>query len=750
MAKTKNHARAKAAKKMAANIVQQFEEASPRERKDMAAKLVRYLKVGVLTVSSVGEQDGVSLGDDIEAYQRAYSNQVWVYAGINAIATSAAKVPFKVMRKNKKGEMEEVVGHPFIQLLNNPNEHLTGYDLVELMMIFLESCGNSFWLLDDGSGEPLDPDAKLLLKQVKEIWPIFPQHMKPLPRKKTFIGGYKMAANEMGKETVFAPAEILHLKYANPASLYVGQGALEPVRGAIVGDLYAEMWNNTFFKNGAIPPAFLKTDKTLSPEQREELKAQWAKIYGGAKNAHKVALLESGLDFSVPMQSRKDMEFVEGQGQSMKRILGALGVPPIMIGLLDEATYNNAKEQKRVFWENTMQPKLSKIAWAFTNLLHRLGEPKDLCVIADLSGIDALQEDLKGKAETAKVWRDMGVPLNDCIRYFGLKQMEAVEGGDVGLVQAGMITLEEAALGLAGGEPDPEGTPEDAPPKKPGKPAPDPEEDEPGTDGEKSMRRSAKAQDDAHWKSFVTRQRQDVARLRAVLKRHFRSERTKVLELVNAHYKDAKSIPDLKLRSPKVEVFMLPWSQENKDLARESKPHLKQTYGRFGKSAVDEVGGGIDFNLESPAAVRFAESRSIRFAEEVNATTQRRLRELIARGLEEGTSQSDMVSAIRAEFNFAESTRALRIARTETQIAANSGQFEGYRQADVTQVKWLSSRDAQVRPSHAEAEGDIVDLGDPFDVGGALLRWPCDPDGPAAEIINCRCTTRAIINRRTA
>ncbi len=750
MAKPKNHYRAKAAKRMAASIVTQFESASPKARKDMAQKLVRYLKLGVLTVSSVGENQGVELNPDMESFQRAFSNQVWVYAGINAIATSAAKVPFKVMRKNKKGELEEVVGHPFIQLLNNPNEHLTCYDLIELMMIFLESSGSSYWLLDDGSGQPLDPDAKLLLKQVKEIWPIFPQHIRPLPRKKTFIGGYKMAANEMGKETIFAPAEILHIKYANPVTLYLGQGSLEPVRGSIIGDLYSELWNNTFFKNGAIPPAFLKTEKGLTPEQREELKASWGKVYAGAKNAHKVALLENGLDFSVPSQSRKDMEFVEGQNQAMKRILGSLNVPPIMIGLLDEATYNNAKEQKRVFWENAMTPKLTKIASAFTNLLHRLGEPKDLVVIADLSGIEALQEDLKAKADTAKVWRDMGVPLNACIKAFGPKNLEPVEGGDVGLVNAGLVPLEEAALGMAGQEIEPEGTPEDAPPpKKPGKPGaePDPAEDD-AVDGEKALIRATKKQDDAAWKSFVTRQRKDVAQLRAILKSHFRDQRAKVLELIVASYRDAKAIPDIKLRSPKVEVFMLPWSQETKDLAKEAKPQLKKTYGRFGKSAVEEVGAGIDFNLESPAAVRFAESRAARFAEQVNATTQRRLREIISQGLEQGTGQADMVDAIKAEFDFAEQYRALRIARTETQIAANSGQYEGYRQADVTQVKWLSSRDAVVRDSHKEVE--TVDMGDPFDVGGVLLRWPCDPDGPASEIINCRCTTRAIINRRTA
>lgn len=85
-------------------------------------------------------------------------------------------------------------------------------------------------------------------------------------------------------------------------------------------------------------------------------------------------------------------------------------------------------------------------------------------------------------------------------------------------------------------------------------------------------------------------------------------------------------------------------------------------------------------------------------------------------------------------------TRAHRIARTEATAlhgwAADSAlAAEGY-----THKQWVATNDSRTRDSHASADGQEVPINTPFTVGGFLLEYPGDPNAPAAETINCRCT----------
>jgi hypothetical protein len=89
--------------------------------------------------------------------------------------------------------------------------------------------------------------------------------------------------------------------------------------------------------------------------------------------------------------------------------------------------------------------------------------------------------------------------------------------------------------------------------------------------------------------------------------------------------------------------------------------------------------------------------------------------------------------------------RAEAIARTETMGAYNGGAQLAW--ADLARATgeqlekgWLATLDKRTRETHFAADGQRVPLDQPFTVGGWQLMEPGDPDGPAQEVINCRCT----------
>jgi uncharacterized protein with gpF-like domain len=86
--------------------------------------------------------------------------------------------------------------------------------------------------------------------------------------------------------------------------------------------------------------------------------------------------------------------------------------------------------------------------------------------------------------------------------------------------------------------------------------------------------------------------------------------------------------------------------------------------------------------------------------------------------------------------------RAERIARTEVMSAYSYGNNEGARATGLTNLRkvWVTSLDGRERPSHAAANRQQVAFDEPFTVGGVAMMYPHDPNGGAANVIQCRCT----------
>src|SRR5699024_7246093 len=52
---------------------------------------------------------------------------------------------------------------------------------------------------------------------------------------------------------------------------------------------------------------------------------------------------------------------------------------------------------------------------------------------------------------------------------------------------------------------------------------------------------------------------------------------------------------------------------------------------------------------------------------------------------------------------------------------------------------WVATLDPRTRPTHFAADGQRVPLDGEFQIGDSLLTFPGDPNGPAREVVNCRC-----------
>lgn len=137
------------------------------------------------------------------------------------------------------------------------------------------------------------------------------------------------------------------------------------------------------------------------------------------------------------------------------------------------------------------------------------------------------------------------------------------------------------------------------------------------------------------------------------------------------------------------------------------------------------------------AATEFARRWSAKKVTEIADTTRERLNRAVRRGIEENLSNRELARELR---RFVGTSRAVTIARTESHAAAQAGQLDVATASGVVKKKvWVSAEDDRTRPGHAEADGQEVDIDEPFIVDGEELMFPGDPSGSAGNVINCRC-----------
>ena len=113
----------------------------------------------------------------------------------------------------------------------------------------------------------------------------------------------------------------------------------------------------------------------------------------------------------------------------------------------------------------------------------------------------------------------------------------------------------------------------------------------------------------------------------------------------------------------------------------------------------------------------------------------------------QGKSIPGIAKDLQTRMSDMNKSSAIRTARTAVTGAQNAGRMDSYVAAEKMGIKvrkeWLATLDGRTRHSHAMLDGEKVDNEKKFSNG---CMFPGDPNGPAAEVYNCRCTMIADVD----
>lgn len=657
--------------------------------------------------------------EDEIAVDGIYTQIPTAYAGIQAIANAVSMVPMRVVDRNGK----ELANHPLSKLLQEPNDIDTSVDLMEQTMIFLECTGTMPWFLDGpGTRIGLPPER---------IIPLHPNRVRPILDAKEKISGY--VYNVENRSMQLDRNQMLYFRYFDPSDArgVGGIGSARPMLRPATVDLMASKFNQRFFARGAVLSGVIETEsEDIEYDTMMKFVEQFRESHAGSDKAWEVRGLTHGLKWKPTQPTHTDMLFEKLRSMNREEMLMTMGVPPVMVTLMDGATYANANQQEYAFWITTILPKLRKLeARINRDLAARYGP--NVFVIFDVSAIRALQPDRTGIASviTQMVERRIINP-NEGRQYLDtgrMPRLDKVPHGEEFLSNFQITTLEAA-----------EET----------EPAQLPTEEESEDEIENILRKmeiEARRLDLDQRKESAAK---SYASLRRVTERHFSRAAEKMFkEQLKAatEWVDSKAV-----KQNMAQLDQLLADLEEKHRAR-FLPLFSEASSEAGRIALALLGADLEYNSGSVNAIAFANAEAGKLVTEANRTTLEKLRVSLTEGLANSETVQELTARVESVLGpDATAARSRNIAITESNKALNFGTLESWDQTEglVKGKGWLSSGDENVRETHADADGQEVGLHDLFQVGQSQLGYPGDTSHGAdvSEVANCRCNMYGVLD----
>lgn len=178
---------------------------------------------------------------------------------------------------------------------------------------------------------------------------------------------------------------------------------------------------------------------------------------------------------------------------------------------------------------------------------------------------------------------------------------------------------------------------------------------------------------------------------------------------------------------------LIDWPNETDVLNKVFEPLWKEAYTAGAKQTQELYGLR---GVQRPELISTAKLRGGRRVTNVTQTTKDAIARIVADGIENGDSTQVMADSIMQEMNTNEK-RARLIAQQETMTSLSTGQYDMMVNAGAQTKTWHHmSITPDYRRDHRRMDGETVPIDAKFSNG---LRFPRDPDGPADEVINCRC-----------
>ena len=315
--------------------------------------------------------------DARRATQEALDRVTWVFRCVDAIASNQARLELGLREGNRFNG--QFISNPTLAKVLNSQSNVgepAVYFRYRLSAQFLLSTKGVFIQVVKTRGG-----------DVQQLILLPPDQVQPIPDKKTFISGYEFTdPSDPNKKKIFKPEDIIWIRRPHPFDPYLSMTPLVSAGIAIETDWLAKMYNRNFLLNDGRPGGIVFVKGDIDDADVEELRARFS---GGIGKAGRITVIASdnGADFLDTAVTPRDAQYQETRTITKEEILVAFGVPESVLSNASGKTFDNAEQERLIYWQETMRGHLDLVAAP----LDVLDPNENTFVSFDVASVDVLQ-----------------------------------------------------------------------------------------------------------------------------------------------------------------------------------------------------------------------------------------------------------------------------------------------------------------------------------------------------------------------
>lgn len=361
---------------------------------------------------------------------RMYINSPIAHAATDIVANLLSLVPLRVYQTSVDQKATPKIikrGYPF-ELLDWVNPNMTPTMLIQNTVSWMMLDGNAFWAI-----EPT-PTKCLGYAPEYSIYPLNPRFVRIQPDPDT---GVKCIVYEVNGQRIYYPYDkVIHFRGFNPIDHWYGNSRMNSLVYDMQIERHAKKEIRQRFQQGTVIDGVIAMTKEIGSDEFLKLKKEFREQYAGAKNSHRLLLLEQGMTFTAvnPRAAEQGvMELLQGPIADAHSMV--FGVPlSVLLGMTKDMRDSKGQDAF-MMWNKTIMPIGQIIEEMLTKKMCRPLK-KRLYIGFDYRNVAAVQIYKFDKSRTDVAYKNSGLrtineiradngedPLNDAEHGAGATEM---------------------------------------------------------------------------------------------------------------------------------------------------------------------------------------------------------------------------------------------------------------------------------------------------------------------------------------